>query len=223
MRYLTILLAVFMLTSCSWSWPWQWGDADTGNCLDNDTCDEANPFEEQLVGGTWYCYGKSKDEPWDCGQNEDSAKISAVTGSEAQESAPLVTERIARAELAMTGETVSATTSTTATAPETAVQDNSALAGYSDDSFAVQLIAVQTIQEIDRFAERYGLESPSYLLINTQGDNWYVVLLGIFDDKASADAAADAWNETNRPFSKPWVRPVGPLKAAAQLAEPAGA
>ena len=30
--------------------------------------------------GTWYCYGVSRDEPWDCGQQPDNSKITAVAG-----------------------------------------------------------------------------------------------------------------------------------------------
>ena len=76
MRYVTIFFLVTLVTSCSWSWPW--GASKTGNCLDDGNCEGANPFEEKLKGGTWHCYGVSKKEPWDCSQEQDDTKISAV-------------------------------------------------------------------------------------------------------------------------------------------------
>ena len=84
MRYLAILM-VTLITSCSWSWPF--GKRDSGNCLDDDSCEGANPFEEQLVGGTWYCYGISRDQPWDCSQQEDAGKITAISDRDEEEQA----------------------------------------------------------------------------------------------------------------------------------------
>ncbi len=210
MRYLTIL-AVTLLASCSFSWPWQWGDADTGSCLDDNSCDEANPFEEALVGGTWYCYGQTRDEPWDCAQDEDTSKIVAVS-DEDRPQAPVASRSIAETLGAPAG----------APAAATVRSESNLLSDLPDSHFAVQLIAVQTRQEVDSFAQQYSIESPTFVRISTQGDFWYVVLLGTYDNKDEADLAAETWNEQNQPFSKPWVRPIGPLKTAASHAQSAG-
>ena len=80
------------------------------------------------------------------------------------------------------------------------------------------MIALQTLEEVARFSARYNLPDANTVEIESQGAIWYVVLLDVFTSKAEADAAADAWNASNQPESKPWVRPTGPLKQAAQRA-----
>ncbi len=160
MRYLTILL-VTLVASCSWSWPW--GFKKTGNCLDDDSCEGTNPFEEQLVGGTWYCYGKVRNEPWDCSREKDDNKIIAVVDSpermnspepmnamdspEAINNPPVQEDNPAiRAEIALSDHISSAA----ARVVETGAIS---LSDYSDSSWAVQLIALRTLDEVARFAD----------------------------------------------------------------------
>lgn len=189
MRYLTVLM-VTLITSCSWSWPF--GNRDTGNCLDDDSCEGANPFEEQLVGGTWYCYGVSRNEPWDCSQQENADKIVAVSPQDGSGSSP---------------------------SSELPVPADNFLDAFSDDAFVVQLIALQSKDEINAFASNHGLEKPRFIRVRNQESVWYVLILDVFNDRASADAAAAAWESAHNPSSKPWVRPVASLKAAATRAE----
>ena len=189
MRYLTVLM-VTLITSCSWSWPF--GNRDTGNCLDDDSCEGANPFEEQLVGGTWYCYGVSRNEPWDCSQQENADKIVAVSPQDGSGSSP---------------------------SSELPVPADNFLDAFSDDAFVVQLIALQSKDEINAFASDHDLEKPRFIRVRNQDSLWYVLILDVFNDRASADAAADAWESAHNPSSKPWVRSVASLKAAATRAE----
>jgi septal ring-binding cell division protein DamX len=239
MRYVTILL-VTLVSSCSWSWPW--GGSKTGNCLDDGTCEGgANPFEEELIGGTWHCYGVSKKEPWDCSQERDDTKIIAVKDSPARVNRPewvnslgsinspepvLASEGNALADLRVEmalADTISSSpeaagmeASTAQKAPETI----DPLAGYSNTSFAIQLIALPTLEEVTQYAEDLNLNSPIYVKIRSQDSDWYVVLLGVYEDKSQADGAADEWASSHNTSSRPWVRPINPLRKAANLAAP---
>lgn len=230
------------------------GKVESGNCLDDDTCNETNPFEEQLVGGTWYCYGASKKEPWDCSQEEDGTKITSVQETVSTRDTQMLAVAIdpstetsgpppilpsapislpanqqfnnpkapnqARAEITFEKEVIS-----TDQAP-TAIEIESELANlfqYSDESFAVQLIALQTVAEVEQFASHHDMKTPTYIKINSQGSNWYVLILDVFDDHFSAQEAANNWVLSHDPDSKPWVRPIGALKEAARRANASGA
>lgn len=223
MRYVKPLMAIFMvtlITSCSW-WPFG-GGRDTGNCLDDDSCEGANPFEEQLVGGTWYCYGVTPDDPWDCSQEEDNAKAVAVSETP-PEADPAVEEELAivesvslnRAEMNNLREEIS---SQRQSAPSP-VAANNFLDGFGDDAWAVQLIALQSRDEVDGFVAKHEISEPKYVQIESGGANWYVLILDVFNDRAAADSAAQAWETENEPSSRPWVRAVRSLKAAANRAE----
>ena len=230
MRYVTIFL-VTLVTSCSWSWPW--GASKTGNCLDDGNCEGANPFEEKLKGGTWHCYGVSKKEPWDCGQERDDTKISAVEDSPERISSP---ERINSPEPAFDNEENAApdhrpemdladnisnsaeVSGMEAPTPQTA--PTSLLSGYSNTSFAIQLIALQTLEEVTQYTEKFNLNPPMYVKIRSQGSDWYVVLLGIYETRPEADAVSEKWASSHDPSSRPWVRPLHPLRKAANLAAP---
>ncbi len=236
MRFLTIVL-IMLLTSCSWSLGWPWGSNKTGNCLDDNSCESSNPFEEKLIGGTWYCYGADRREPWDCSQTQDDNKIVFIVDKPRRVTAPpasvadIVDRLQKRAEISFQGENIrSASTSTPAESmPEqiagiaiseprgsTGYPAAVALAGFSDDSFAVQLIALQTLEEIEEFATLHNIEPVTSIKVRSQGVDWYVLILDIFEDKAMADQAAHDWAQSHEPDSKPWVRQLGPLKEAAQ-------
>ncbi len=223
MRYLTVLILACSLSACSW-WPWR--SEKTGNCLDDNSCDSSNPFEEALVGGTWYCYGVDRKQPWDCAQREDPTKVAVISerelpSVEPQDEAPL---EIARAEMTFSEEVITDHDERMADRePKTAHPSRNAdLFSFADSSFAVQLIALQTIEEIDGFVADHKIADPNYVRIRSQGNDWYVLILGIFSDRAEAQRAAAEWAAINQPLSKPWVRPLGPLKQAALAAEAIG-
>jgi len=230
-KLLIVIIPLLFLGSCAL---WPFGKKASDNCLDDGSCEEAsNPFEEKLIGGTWYCYGESRNDPWDCSQTTDAAKIKdveAVTASVTRrptqrEAGPDLGTRV---ELALNEEAIS---STDEIAPQPlSLKDNTPVAatgterlfGYGDDSFAVQLIALQTVQEVEIFAADNDIPTPFYIGIESQGSEWYVLLLGVYATKQGADAAASVWTTTHNPNSKPWVRPIGPLKAAAVRAREIG-
>ncbi len=228
MRYVTIFL-VTLVSSCSWSWPFS--GSKTGNCLDDGTCEESNPFEEDLRGGTWHCYGVSRDEPWDCSQERNDTKIIAVKDTPRRIAPPEPdfdnkgnTPAESRAELAMAG-TISSSGEESvveAAMPQKATTSETTdpLAGYSNTSFTVQLIALQTLEGVTQYAAENDLNPPMHVKIRSQETDWHLVLLGIYEVKDEADAAADEWASTHTGSARPWVRPTGPLRKAVNLAAP---
>lgn len=229
MRYLKPFMAILMVTlvaSCSW---WPFGSQRTGNCLDDGTCEGANPFEEQLVGGTWYCYGVARDEPWDCSQEEDPNKVVAVN-DEPPPGAPVAVTNdfpdfelpeneasVSRAEMTFNEDEI--TSGTKSREPEPPAPAANFLDAYSDDAWAIQLIALQSRDEVESFVAGHQLSDPKYVQIESGGAIWYVLILDVFEDRASADSAAEVWETENNPSSRPWVRPVRSLKAAARRAD----
>ena len=221
MRYVTIFL-VTLVSSCSWSWPW--GTSSTGNCLDDGNCEGANPFEEKLKGGTWHCYGVSKKEPWDCSQERDETKIMAIEDSpepalmdspEPELSAEMsLDENISSAAAVSSMKEAGMEVSTPAETP------TDLLSKYSNSSYAIQLIALRTLDEVSEYTDGLNLNPPMYVKIRSQGSDWYVVLLGIYETRAEADAASEEWASNHDPSARPWVRPIHPLKKAANLVSP---
>jgi len=268
MRYLLLTLLTLALTSCS-LWPWR--SEKTGTCLDDDSCEATDPLTQELIGGTWYCYGADRDQPWDCSQDRDDQKITAIPEEQPLEPEPeefpgeqfalaapsiaapsiaadsldsavmddtLNAERLEkenddtaqgkplRVEISFENETI-------AHQPANPIVNNAnqrtpdyrspteaelkALADFSDypdDSYAVQLIALQSIQEALNFAIEYDLSAPMMARIRSQGNDWFIIILGIYDTIEEAQVAGSDWQSEHNPGSKPWIRPVGPLKQA---------
>lgn len=218
MRLPLIIVMTLSLSACASLWPF--GDKSrTGNCMDDDSCEAANPFEEQLVGGTWYCYGVDRDD-WDCSQTENPEKIIAFSAP-APEPEPEAAEPY-RAEMDLQPEVISnqEPIAPADAAPVVSYDQDSLgeLFRYPDDSFAVQLIALETVAEIEAFATRHAIDSPLIARIRNQDKDWYVLVLEVSDSRDAAQRIADAWQASNNPRSKPWVRPLGPLKQAVQSA-----
>lgn len=246
---------VTLLASCS-LWPWR--AEKTGSCLDDDSCKNTNPLDEQLVGGSWYCYGSDRDEPWDCSQTEDTAKIAAIpevseeledeeiaystpilkSASQAPEArvapAPVQSEvpqavqveeapepaEPARTETTFSDEVISHSQPELAepvapTASRITGSTADRLFDASDNQFAVQLIALQTLEEVEQFVDDHGIRRPMFVKIRSQGSDWHVVILGVYDNQSEAQRVAADWEAEHNPASKPWIRPVGPLKRAA--------
>jgi len=273
MRYLLLTLLTLALTSCS-LWPWR--SEKTGTCLDDDSCEATDPLTQELIGGTWYCYGADRDQPWDCSQDRDDQKITAIPEEQPLEpepedlpgeqfalaapsiaapsiAAPTIaadsldssvendtvdTERLEkenndtaqgkpeRVEISFENETIehqpanpivnndSQGTPDHRAPTEVELQALADFSDYPDDSYAVQLIALQSIQEALDFANEYGLATPMMARIRSQGNDWFIIILGIYDTMDEAQAAGADWQSAHDPGSKPWIRPVGPLKQA---------
>jgi septal ring-binding cell division protein DamX len=81
---------------------------------------------------------------------------------------------------------------------------------YPEDYYAVQLLAVKEKSAILKFLAVNDLGDPPYGAMVARGDILYALLLGVYPDRASAEAAVATMPATNPPV-KPWIRTLGPL------------
>lgn len=230
MRYLVLALATLLLSSCSSISLWPFGDNEAAHCMDDDSCEAAEPIDRALTSGEWYCYGVDRDQPWDCRKSADASAVAAISDQPEQEPVEIAETTQPRAEMNMGGQTISHQQPPQETAapeaptaePEPAsptLASVTNLFDHPDDFYAVQLIALQSLDEIVEFAARHGLSDPNWVQIESQGNTWYVLLLGIYANRAQADIAANSWSDQETPETRPWVRPLGPLKRAVLRAQ----
>lgn len=84
--------------------------------------------------------------------------------------------------------------------------------------YAVQLVALSSKEVLDAYAAQERLRGMSAARVENDGRLYYVLLLGIYPDRQSAQTAAD-----NMPAAlsdmNPWVRDLGSLQQAMSRAD----
>ncbi len=211
MRYLFLTILMILLSSCSL---WPWGSEKTGSCLDDDSCENADPLSQQLIGGTWYCYGSDRDQPWDCSQEPNEQKIVSIAPER-----NLLRPQKEQSELPETQQANKKQLEPLEWDNQSSEDNNTSLSmadlsSFSDESYTIQLVALQTIEDVQNFIVKHDIASAKTVMIRSQGEDWYVVLLGIYDSENRAQTIASKWQATHGPSSAPWVRTLGPLKRA---------
>jgi len=93
--------------------------------------------------------------------------------------------------------------------------DVPALAG---DLYAVQLIAMESEQLAVDFVSDHQLADASRVRLGRDGEIYYVVLLGIYDTYAEAQAAAEGRGESLAEI-EPWIRSLESIHIGMQEAE----
>ncbi len=171
----------------------------------------------------YYCYGDQQRQ-WHCSQAPDPARIATVIPNE-------VTPVLSPAP-----ETIGLPSRTSASRPTEAVdpamldsqdqitdQDRaSALLAFPESSYTIQLIAMRGLNPVLEYASQAGIERPMYTRIRSKGELWYVLLLGVYPDYASAEQARQEWIGTRILKVSPWVRKVGPLQEEIRLSQREG-
>jgi DamX protein len=86
------------------------------------------------------------------------------------------------------------------------------------DFYAVQLIAMNTREELEAFVQRHGIEGVSAARVERDDALYYVLLLGIYE---TLDKARRAVADLPGPFrdTTPWIRPLGSLQSAMARAD----
>ena len=79
--------------------------------------------------------------------------------------------------------------------------------------YVVQLVAVQTREALEEYATRQGLKNMTAARVERDGKLFYVLLLGIYEDRDRADRAATNLPPEFQDFT-PWVRSLGSLQEA---------
>ena len=223
------------LSSCSWY----------GNTFGKDdpycpvgACDENDAAGDKSGDESWYCYGVQKDRSWDCGSEEQPEKIVSIDPS-AVRSSPPPTELPAMIETESDKEGLSIiellpseenpqeilppaeqkpmqeTATVTSAGSE---QGGTYILGQPAEAYTVQLIAMQVEGSMLDYASHNGIGAPLYARIQSNDSEWYVLLLGTYSDRQSAEEAKDSWESTRTLKIKPWVRKLGPLQDAIRLA-----
>ncbi len=81
--------------------------------------------------------------------------------------------------------------------------------------YAVQLIALSSQQKAVYYAEKLGYSAQNIVQIHSQGNDWYILLAGVYGNYQEANkAVADSRLPHN-----PWIRPLGPLQKLVRAAK----
>jgi len=207
-----LFLSLFVLGGCSWF-------------QQEDDCPDCNIELNKGLDAqeSYYCYGK-QDRTWDCQTRQDESKAVAISP---RESKPARTE--VRPPPSPISESVRRTVPVETAVtypieppgeiPDAGVPGTINLLDAPADSFTVQLIAMRQLDPVLNYASQVGIDEPLYSMIINQGQPWYVLLLGIYEDQSSAVQAKDNWIGTRVLKVDPWVRKLGPLQDAMRLTE----
>ena len=170
--------------------------AQSGSCLDRDDCDQPEVARKRSTALFWFCYGSSRNEPWDCSDVQDDSKIRIIPGPLPEEEDELTTAvRLPAEELPLPLPTDEA------------------------EGFAVQLVALETISAVEEFALEHGLEEPVYFRIRGPDGPLYALILGYYPSREEAQQAAADWEASHQTGELPLIKPVESLQAAMEAAE----
>lgn len=168
---------------------------DSSSCLDRDDCDQPQVASKRPEALFWYCYGASRDEPWDCSNVKDDSKIRIIPGPLPEDDEAL-------------------------TAAVTLPDETSPAPSLKAEGFAVQLVALETVSAVEEFALEHGLDEPVYFRIRGPADQpLYVLILGYYGSREEAQAAAADWEATHQTGEPPLIKPVEALQAAMEAPE----
>ncbi len=180
------------------------------------------------LGEPWFCEMNENRDDWDCVQDEAAARnpqperlpTDPVEPSPFDEEAPALpeiaapTEGLANPSAAINFDAIAAEV-TTRPDSITAILDR------SPEHFAVQLTATETQALADGFIANHDLQNMEELItleLAREDDLYYVVLLGMFDTFAEAQAAVDTRPESLAEV-QPWIRPLASIQSGILDAE----
>ena len=209
--------------------------------------DAPNLLNEPTAKKQWFCYGSQMAKAWECENAPDESKISPIkpkaksTNAIASDAIQSGSERSAVirsgsqdplndvAPRVQSTSSMQAATKSTTTAPiqiETdgmvplaTVENQAQILTAPRDYYAVQLLALKRESDLLEYASLNGISEPFYMPIASGGSNWFVLLLGVYADKQSAETAMADWEKTKTLKIRPWVRQLGQLQDAMRAAQ----
>ena len=96
--------------------------------------------------------------------------------------------------------------------------DPVALIDLPESFYVIQLVALRNEAEVDAFVTDHGLPLLSGALVEKDGDLWFVLLAGVYEDLDTAQQALVSLPENLMAMS-PWLRPMASLRKAMLRAE----
>ncbi len=208
------------------------------NCT-GENCEAESLLDNRETKQNWYCYGTTKEADWDCQNEPDQTKIVPITNE--TRSAPMETsiwpaatvvdQSLAEVTVAPVTDTQPSDLAPSSVADSLAADSTAAVDDALEAStgpttstsnildqpanyYTVQLIAMKEELNILNYARLNGLDDPLYVQIIAEGAPWYVLLLDIYPDQATADLAKDQWVRAKSLKVVPWIRRLGPLQDA---------
>ncbi|MBP20172.1 MAG: hypothetical protein CMQ21_14955 [Gammaproteobacteria bacterium] len=199
-----LMMALLTVNGCAFIG----GFFDGDDCKGQD-CDTPELLTSPTTKREWYCYGKEDRSGWQCENASDSSRIAAVN------------PRAISQEPVQEG-TPSEKPALVSNKPEESLPTSTGIESilqYPADAYAVQLLALQNEEGVIQYAQQYGITDPLYTRINSQGSEWYVLLLGIYPDRPTAATAKDNWEKNKTLTTRAWIRKLGPLQTAVRAAQ----
>ena len=163
---------------------------------------------------SWYCYGKNESE-WDCRNEPEPGLAKAITPKPPEPFSPLDDEP---ATPASAPPSVPIVTDEPAQPVDEPFVTGNAIMDAPEDYYTVQLIALKGEADVLAFATTNGIAEPMYTRTVSDGESYYILLLGIYPTLAEARKAQEEWEATKALKVEPWVRRIGPLQQSARTA-----
>jgi len=200
--FLLVLILLPMLNSCGLA-----SRFFTTNECEGDNCEAPVLLNNSDPDKKWFCYGAQEGEEWQCQNEADATKISAIGPKPVVRTAPQrpVDQPIILAE--------SAPQPPRNQQPETQVLESQIL-DMPADHYAVQLIALRDLNGVLEYAGLNGIQSPKFVKIRNEETDWYILILDVYPDQALAQAAKEDWETAKVLRVQPWIRQLGPLQEA---------
>ena len=82
----------------------------------------------------------------------------------------------------------------------------------------IQLVALRSEADLEAFVIDHGLPPMSGALVEKNGERWFVLLAGVYEDLDTAQRALASLPE-NLKAMNPWLRPIASLREAMLRAE----
>ncbi len=214
------IVFLLSLTSCS-----IFGNKSNSEDCADGSCDGATNINRVQQSRSWYCYGVQQDRSWDCTKEPQPEKITTIIPGSVQSAA--VVKPAEDVEEQSAGPQAADIASEPAVPVIQEIQEaqkadsaagSEVILNLPGDFFTVQLIAMKVENKVLDYATTNGIDKPLYVRILSQDTDWYVLLLGTYPDRSSAEKAKSDWEGARVLKVQPWIRRLSPLQEAIRLA-----
>lgn len=205
-----------------------------GGCAGNKPVQSAPELTQAAnQGGPWFCQPSADGDDWDC--DNDPLKVANPIPDRRPPSMPApaapippsATSAATTPDFALdplpAGEPAPSPPASAGAVPDyqrLAYQPGQpvSLLELPANYYVVQLTAMRSAAELEAFFRELQLEGLSAAQIERDGDLFYVLLLGVYENFATAERAATDLPSPLDQFD-PWIRRLGTLQAAMLRAE----